>query len=74
MPPWPGWSTAGQAPAEARGVHREDLGAVRYLTTALFERVFGLESLAELPRLEELGSDAAQLRARLEAVAEKRPA
>ena len=30
-------------------------GAVRYRTTPLFERVFGLESAAALPRLEELG-------------------
>src|SRR5919201_1893474 len=40
----------------------------------LFERVFGLESLAELPRLEELGGDAAALRERLDAVASERPA
>ena len=51
-----------------------EFGAVRYVTTPLFERVFGLESLAELPRLEEIGSDTAELRARLEAVAEKRQA
>jgi segregation and condensation protein B len=48
-------------------------GAVRYRTTPLFERVFGLESLSELPRLEEL-EDEDDLRARLEAVAERRPA
>ncbi len=30
-------------------------GAVRYRTTPLFERVFGLESLAALPRLDDLG-------------------
>ena len=58
----------------AEAGRENEFGAVRYLTTALFERVFGLESLAELPRLEEIGSDAAELRARLEAVAEKRPA
>ena len=52
---------------------REETGAVRYRTTALFERVFGLESLSELPRLEELG-DAEDLRERLEAVAAQRPA
>jgi segregation and condensation protein B len=52
---------------------REDTGAVRYRTTALFERVFGLESLSELPRLEDLG-EAEDLRARLEAVAAQRPA
>jgi segregation and condensation protein B len=49
-------------------------GAVRYRTTPLFERVFGLESLSELPRLDDLGGDADQIRDRLVAVAEKRPA
>jgi segregation and condensation protein B len=49
-------------------------GAVRYRTTPLFERVFGLESLSELPRLDDLGDDAAQIRVRLESVAERRPA
>ena len=55
---------------------REDApgGAVRYRTTPLFERVFGLESLSELPRLDDLADDADALRERLEAVAEKRPA
>ena len=53
---------------------REDGGAVRYRTTALFERVFGLESLSQLPRLDELGSEADEIRARLHAVAERRPA
>jgi len=48
-------------------------GAVRYRVTPLFERVFGLESLAALPRLEELGGDAEELRGRLEALAERRP-
>ena len=48
--------------------------AVRYRTTPLFERTFGLESLAELPRLEELGDDGEEIRARLHAVAERRPA
>ena len=47
-------------------------GAVRYRTTALFERVFGLESLAALPRLDDLGEDAAELRERLLEVAEAR--
>jgi chromosome segregation and condensation protein ScpB len=47
---------------------------VRYRTTALFERVFGLAGLAELPRLDELGDDADAIRARLEAVADRRPA
>lgn len=53
---------------------REEFGAIRYRATPLFERVFGLESLAALPRAEELGGDVAELRERLEAVAEKRPA
>jgi segregation and condensation protein B len=48
-------------------------GAVRYRTTPLFERVFGLESLSALPRLDDLG-EPGELRARLEALAEKRPA
>jgi segregation and condensation protein B len=47
-------------------------GAVRYRTTPLFERVFGLESLAALPRLDDLGADAAEIRERLVAVAEAR--
>jgi segregation and condensation protein B len=40
-------------------------GAVRYRTTPLFERVFGLESLAALPRLDDLGEDVGELRERL---------
>jgi segregation and condensation protein B len=52
---------------------REESGAVRYRTTPLFERVFGLESLSELPRLEELG-ETEDIRERLEAVAAQRPA
>ncbi len=47
-------------------------GAVRYRTTALFERVFGLESLAALPRLEDLGEGPVELRERLLEVAEAR--
>jgi segregation and condensation protein B len=47
-------------------------GAVRYRTTPLFERVFGLESLAALPRLDDLGDDAGELRDRLLEVAEAR--
>jgi segregation and condensation protein B len=47
-------------------------GAVRYRTTPLFERVLGLESLAALPRLDDLGEDAADLRGRLLEVAEAR--
>jgi segregation and condensation protein B len=53
---------------------REDGGAVRYRATPLFERVFGLESLAALPRLDDLAGDAAELRDRLEAVADRRSA
>jgi segregation and condensation protein B len=59
--------------AEA-GRENEAGGAVRYKTTPLFERVFGLESLAALPRLDDLGGEGDEIRARLEAVAEKRPA
>ena len=47
-------------------------GAVRYRVTPLFERVFGLDTLAELPRLEDLGGDAEAIRERLLAVAEAR--
>ena len=49
-------------------------GAVRYRTTALFERVFGLESLSELPRLDDLAADADEIRVRLGAVADSRGA
>ena len=49
-------------------------GAIRYRVTPLFERVFGLESLAALPRLDDLGDSADAIRDRLVAVAEKRPA
>ena len=49
-------------------------GAVRYRTTPLFERVFGLESLSELPRLDDVGVDAGEIRDRLHAVAEQRSA
>jgi segregation and condensation protein B len=47
-------------------------GAVRYRTTALFERVFGLESLAALPRLDDLAETKDELRARLVHVASAR--
>jgi len=47
-------------------------GAVRYRTTPLFEQVFGLESLSELPRLDDLGGDADAIRDRLVSVAERR--
>ena len=47
---------------------------MRYATTPLFERVFELESLAELPRLDDIAQDAREIRERLETVAAKRPA
>jgi segregation and condensation protein B len=54
---------------------RDDaLGTVRYRVTPLFERIFGLESLSELPRLDDLAEGAAEIRGRLEEMAEKRPA
>jgi segregation and condensation protein B len=49
-------------------------GAVRYRTTPLFERVFGLAGLSELPRLDDLGEGAEDLRGRLEEVAGRRGA
>jgi segregation and condensation protein B len=49
-------------------------GAVRYKTTPLFERVFGLADLAELPRLDDLADGAEDLRARVEDVAARRGA
>jgi segregation and condensation protein B len=49
-------------------------GAVRYRTTPLFERVFGLDSLSQLPRLDDLAGDADDLRERLHAVAGQRSA
>jgi segregation and condensation protein B len=49
-------------------------GAVKYRTTPIFERVFGLESLSQLPRLDDLAGDADELRERLHAVAEQRSA
>jgi segregation and condensation protein B len=58
----------------AEGGRENEFGAIRYRTTPLFERVFGLESLAELPRVDDLGADVTEIRERLEAVAEKRPA
>jgi segregation and condensation protein B len=48
-----------------------ELGAIRYRTTPLFERVFGLGSLAELPRVDDLGADVTEIRSRLETVAER---
>ena len=58
----------------AEGGRENEFGAIRYRTTPLFERIFGLESLASLPRVDELGADVTEIRERLEAVAEKRPA
>jgi len=49
-------------------------GAVRYRTTPLFERVFGLESLSQLPRLDDLPGEIEDLRERLHAVADQRSA
>jgi segregation and condensation protein B len=49
-------------------------GAIRYRTTPLFERVFGLESLSQLPRLDDIGDDVAAIRDRLHQVAEQRTA
>jgi segregation and condensation protein B len=56
---------------------REDAsigGAIRYRTTPLFERVFGLESLSALPRLDDVGESTDAIRERLHEVAEKRTA
>ena len=47
-------------------------GAVRYRVTPLFERVFGLESLAALPRLDDIGAGQEAIRERLLEVAEAR--
>ena len=47
-------------------------GAVRYRTTPLFERVFGLQSIAALSRLDDLGDDVEAIRERLHAVAAAR--
>lgn len=58
----------------SEGGRENEFGAIRYRTTPLFERVFGLESLAALPRVDDLGDDVGQIRARLEAVAEQRTA
>jgi segregation and condensation protein B len=49
-------------------------GAVRYRTTPMFERVFGLESLSQLPRLDDVAGDVDDLRERLHAVAGQRSA
>ncbi len=47
-------------------------GAIRYRVTPLFERVFRLDTLAELPRLDDLGDDAEAIRDRLLEVAAAR--
>jgi segregation and condensation protein B len=47
-------------------------GAVRYRTTPLFERAFGLESLVALPRLDDLGASSGEIRERLLEVASAR--
>jgi segregation and condensation protein B len=49
-------------------------GAMRYRTTPLFERVFALDGLSELPRLDDLGPDTDAIRDRLLEVADKRTA
>jgi segregation and condensation protein B len=54
---------------------REDEGgAIRYETTHLFHQVFGLSGPGDLPELDDVGADADAIRARLEAVAERRGA
>jgi segregation and condensation protein B len=47
-------------------------GAIRYRTTPLFERLFALENLAALPRLDDLGETQEELRSRLVEVASAR--
>jgi segregation and condensation protein B len=49
-------------------------GAIRYRVAPLFERVFGLASLAELPRLDEFEGEAETIRERLHVVAAQRGA
>jgi segregation and condensation protein B len=49
-------------------------GAIRYAATPLFERVFGLGSLSELPPLDDVATDREELRGRLESVAARRGA
>jgi segregation and condensation protein B len=58
----------------AEAGREDEAGAIRYKTTPLFERVFGLESLSQLPRLDDLGTDVDEIRERLHTVAEKRTA
>src|SRR5438093_2158672 len=49
-------------------------GAVKYRTTPMFERVFGLESLSQLPRLDDLAGELDELRDRLDDCPETRSA
>jgi segregation and condensation protein B len=58
----------------AEAGRESDGGAVRYKVTPLFERVFGLSSLSELPRLDDLAEGSEDLRARLEEVGGRRGA
>jgi segregation and condensation protein B len=58
----------------AEAGRESDGGAVRYRATPLFERVFGLSSLSELPRLDDLAEGSEDLRTRLEEVAGRRGA
>jgi segregation and condensation protein B len=58
----------------AEAGRESDGGAVRYLATPLFERVFGLSGLSELPRLDDLAEGSEDLRTRLEEVAGRRGA
>jgi chromosome segregation and condensation protein ScpB len=60
--------------AFSEGGRDEEFGAIRYRTTPLFERVFGLDSLSALPRLDDLGESTNEIRERLESVAERRGA
>jgi segregation and condensation protein B len=58
----------------AEAGRESDGGAVRYRATPLFERVFGLSGLSELPRLDDLAEGSEDLRTRLEEVAGRRGA
>ena len=53
---------------------RGDLGVVRYRVTPLFERVFGLESLAVLPRLDDSAPTPRNCAGGSSPLAERRPA
>jgi segregation and condensation protein B len=58
----------------AEACRENEGGAVRYKATPLFERVFGLAGPSELPRLDDLGEGAEDIRSRLEEVAGRRGA